>query len=164
MTAEDRLRAGVIGLGWAGQQHMTAYTNAADVDLVALAGMETETLQRSAVAYGIPEEHTYADWRDLIDHEQLDLLSIAAPTTLHAPIAIAALDAGMHVLSEKPMAENAGSDMSYRSRRADGIGPPLWVAPEVGTSSDRSQRRSSITSPRGLSWRSGIRTVCCGGR
>ena len=107
MNAEDRLRAGVIGLGWAGQQHMTAYTDAADVDLVALAGMETESLRHFAAAYGLPEEHTYADWQDLIDHEQLDLLSIAAPTTLHAPIAIAALDAGIHVLSEKPMAENA---------------------------------------------------------
>ena len=39
------LRAGVIGLGWAGQQHMVAYTDAADVDLVALAGLETEALQ-----------------------------------------------------------------------------------------------------------------------
>jgi predicted dehydrogenase len=107
MSAKGRLRAGVIGLGWAEQQHMTAYADAADVDLVVMAGMETEALQRFAAAYGIPKEHRYTDWRDLIDHEQLDLLSIAAPTTLHAPIAIAALDAGMHVLSEKPMAENA---------------------------------------------------------
>src|SRR4030095_10983893 len=43
----------------------------------------------------------------LVEHGQLDLLSIAAPPTLHAPIAIAALDAGLHVLSEKPIAENA---------------------------------------------------------
>ena len=35
-----KLRAGVIGLGWAGRQHMAAYATAADVDLVALAGME----------------------------------------------------------------------------------------------------------------------------
>jgi predicted dehydrogenase len=106
MSAKGRLRAGVIGLGWAGQQHMTAYADAADVDLVALAGLETDALQNFAAAYSILEEHRYSDWQDLIDHEQLDLLSIAVPTTLHAPIAVAALDAGMHVLSEKPMAEN----------------------------------------------------------
>jgi predicted dehydrogenase len=107
MSAEARLRAGVIGLGWAGQQHLAAYAEIADVDLVALAGMELGALQKLGVAYDIPEEHRYTDWRDLVDHGQLDLLSIAAPTTLHAPIAVTALDAGIHVLSEKPMAENA---------------------------------------------------------
>jgi len=107
VSAEGRLRAGVIGLGWAGQQHMAAYAEVPDVDLVALAGMELDALQRLGVAYDIPEEHRYTDWQDLVDHGRLDLLSIAAPTTLHAPIAVTALDAGIHVLSEKPMAENA---------------------------------------------------------
>jgi predicted dehydrogenase len=107
MISSDRLRVGVIGLGWAGQQHMAGYAEIADVDLVALAGMETESLQRLGDEYGVPEEHRYPSWQDLVDHGQVDALSIAAPTTLHAPIAVTALDAGMHVLSEKPMAENA---------------------------------------------------------
>ena len=107
MIGSDRLRAGVIGLGWAGQQHMAGYAEAADVDLVALAGMETGALRQLGDAYGVPEEHRYPDWRKLVHHGGVDLLSIAAPTMLHAPIAVAALDAGMHVLSEKPMAENA---------------------------------------------------------
>jgi predicted dehydrogenase len=85
---------------------MAAYVDAPDVDLAVLAGMERDALQQFGKAYGIPEEHRYTDWRDVVDHGQLDLLSIAAPTTLHAPIAVAALDAGMHVLCEKPMAEN----------------------------------------------------------
>ena len=107
MSINDRLRAGVIGLGWAGRQHMAAYAEAADVDLAALAGLETDALQQLGEAYGIPDEHRYPDWRDLLDHERLDLLSIAAPTALHAPIAVAALSSGMHVLSEKPLAETA---------------------------------------------------------
>jgi predicted dehydrogenase len=107
MSSNDRLRAGVIGLGWAGQQHMAAYADIADVDLVALAGMEAETLQRLGDLYGVAKELRCSNWQDLVDHGQLDLLSIAAPTTLHAPTAVAALDAGMHVLSEKPIAENA---------------------------------------------------------
>ena len=63
MSSKGRLRAGVIGLGWAGEQHMVAYADAADVDLVALAGLETDALQTLAAAYGIPEEHRYTDLR-----------------------------------------------------------------------------------------------------
>lgn len=103
----NRLRAGVIGLGWAGQQHMAGYADAADVDLVAIAGLERDALQQLGAAYAVPDDHRYPAWRDLIDHGQLDLVSVATPTTLHAPIAVAALDAGIHVLSEKPMAEKA---------------------------------------------------------
>ena len=107
MSHSDRLRAGVIGLGWAGQQHMAGYAAAADVDLVALAGMEADGLQQLGDRYDVPQQQRYANWQDLIDHGTLDVLSIAAPTILHAPIAMAALNASVHVLSEKPMAENA---------------------------------------------------------
>lgn len=100
-----RIRAGVVGLGWAGQQHMNAYDEQADVELVAIAGMEADQLERLGEKYGIAPEHRFADWADLVAAGCVDVLSIATPTTLHAPIAIAALDAGLHVLSEKPMAE-----------------------------------------------------------
>ncbi|MDN5771139.1 MAG: Gfo/Idh/MocA family oxidoreductase, partial [Microlunatus sp.] len=105
--ASTRLRAGVVGLGWAGRQHLAAYASQADVDLVALAGMESDQLAELGEAYGITAEHRFADWHDLVDARAVDVLSIAAPTMLHAPIAVAALEAGIHVLSEKPMAENA---------------------------------------------------------
>jgi predicted dehydrogenase len=101
------LRAGVVGLGWAGRQHMMAYDTSPDVELVGLAGMELDALQQLGDQYGVATEQRHRDWQDLIAHGQLDVISIATPTTLHAPIAVAALDAGLHVLSEKPMAENA---------------------------------------------------------
>jgi predicted dehydrogenase len=102
-----KLRAGVVGLGWAGRQHMTAYASSPDVELVGLAGMEQDALQQLGDQYGVATDQRHGDWQDLIAHGQLDVISIATPTTLHAPIAVAALDAGLHVLSEKPMAENA---------------------------------------------------------
>jgi predicted dehydrogenase len=95
----------VIGLGWAGRQHMAAYADAADVELVALAGMEADQLTELGEQYGV--EHRFPDWRDLVAAGQVDVVSVATPTTLHAPIAVEALGAGLHVLSEKPMAENA---------------------------------------------------------
>jgi predicted dehydrogenase len=102
-----RLRAGVVGLGWAGQQHMAAYADLPDVDLVALAGREPVPLRELGEQFGVAPERRFDDWPDLLTQSDLDVLSIAAPTTLHAPIAIAALDAGIHVLSEKPLAESA---------------------------------------------------------
>jgi predicted dehydrogenase len=102
-----RLRAGVVGLGWAGQQHLDAYADRADVDLVALAGMEPEPLRELGERFGVPPEQRFSSWQDLLQHTELDVLSIAAPTTLHRPIGVAALDAGIHVLAEKPLAENA---------------------------------------------------------
>lgn len=105
--SRQRLRAGVIGLGWAGRQHMAAYAAAADVELVALAGKETDQLAALGETYGIAPDRRHEDWRQLVERGELDVVSVATPTTLHAPVATAALAAGMHVLSEKPMAENA---------------------------------------------------------
>ena len=121
--AVQPLRAGVIGLGWAGRQHMAAYHCEPAVELVALAGMETEPMQRLGDEYGVATDQRYADWQDLVDRAELDVVSIATPTTLHAPIAVAALDAGLHVLSEKPMAENAAiaRTMMEAARRNDRV-------------------------------------------
>jgi predicted dehydrogenase len=118
-SSEQTVRAGVVGLGWAGRQHMEAYASQAGVELVGLAGMEADQLALLGDKYGVAEEHRFADWQDLVAAGCVDVLSIATPTTLHAPIAVAALDAGLHVLSEKPMAENAevGQTMVDAARR-----------------------------------------------
>jgi predicted dehydrogenase len=102
-----KIRAGVVGLGWAGRQHMTAYDSLPEVELVGLAGMEADAMEELGDQYGIAADQRHRDWKDLVASGDLDVISIATPTTLHAPIAVAALDAGIHVLSEKPMAENA---------------------------------------------------------
>lgn len=107
MTDQKTLRAGVVGLGWAGQQHMDAYFGAADVELVALAGMETEKLAELSEKYGV--KRGYPDYESMIADGDLDVISVATPTALHAPIAVAALNAGIHVLSEKPMAESGAA-------------------------------------------------------
>lgn len=124
------LRAGVVGLGWAGQQHMQAYVDLPDTELVAIAGMEDDVAARLAGVLGGPA--TYRDLDSMLAEQKLDVVSIATPTALHAPMAIQALDAGVHVLSEKPMAETRAAaermveaavrndrvlDVSYNHRR-----------------------------------------------
>lgn len=101
-TTPAPIRAGVVGIGWAGQQHMAAFHAAPGVELVAIAGQEDDVRAELAETYGLTD--TYRDWQDLIARGDLDVVSVAVPTFLHAPIAIAALEAGAHVLSEKPIA------------------------------------------------------------
>ncbi len=117
-TSNRPLRVGVIGLGWAGQQHLAAYSALPGVEIIALAGQEAEPLARLQSRYGIP--HAFAEWGDLLTLEGLDAISVAVPTFLHAPIAIAALSRGIHVLSEKPIARNAdeGAQMVEAARSA----------------------------------------------
>ena len=102
-----RLRAGVVGFGWAGRQHMDAYARHPDVDLVAIAGLEDGPRRDLGAEYGIAASGQYRGYQEMIDGAGLDVISIATPTALHAPVAVAALDAGVHVLSEKPLAENS---------------------------------------------------------
>ncbi|MEV8214267.1 Gfo/Idh/MocA family oxidoreductase [Leifsonia sp. NPDC077715] len=114
------LRAGVVGLGWAGQQHMAAYDALPGVELVAIAGMEDGPRAELGEKYGLTRLHR--DWQDLVAEGDLDIVSVAVPTFLHAPIAVGALDAGLHVLSEKPIARTAAEaqtmvDAAHRAGR-----------------------------------------------
>ncbi|ELT44954.1 dehydrogenase [Arthrobacter nitrophenolicus] len=112
------LRVGVVGIGWAGQQHLMAYNALEGVRIVALAGMEQELRDSLQAEYSIP--NAFADWKEMLEHGGLDAISVAVPTFLHAPIAIAALERGIHVLSEKPIARNAieGQAMVDAARKA----------------------------------------------
>jgi predicted dehydrogenase len=118
------VNVGVVGVGWAGQQHIKAYSEIEGVTLTAVAGLEEETRAELAAEFGI--EHSVARWEDLLELE-LDAISVAVPTFLHAPIAVAALERGMHVLSEKPIALN-WSEASRMVAAARSAGRVLEVA------------------------------------
>jgi predicted dehydrogenase len=119
------LKAGVVGLGWAGQQHMDAYAHLPGVELVAIAGMEDEPRAALGEKYGITR--LYRDWKELVADGELDVVSVAVPTFLHAPIAVGALDAGIHVLSEKPIART-GPEAESMVEAAHRAGRVLEVA------------------------------------
>ncbi|MBT2513426.1 Gfo/Idh/MocA family oxidoreductase [Arthrobacter sp. ISL-30] len=115
------LRVGVVGIGWAGQQHLKAYASLEGVRIVSVAGMEQDLRESLQAEYSIPK--AFADWEEMLEHGGLDAISVAVPTFLHAPIAIAALERGLHVLSEKPIARNAaeGQAMVDAARKAGRI-------------------------------------------
>ena len=112
------LKVGVVGVGWAGQQHLKAFAAIDGVEIIAVAGMEAEQLATVQADYGIP--HAFSRWEDLVELQGLDAISVAVPTFLHAPITVAALERGIHVLSEKPLARNGaeGAAMVAAARKA----------------------------------------------
>ena len=100
-SAEQTLKVGVIGLGFAGTTHLDAYQKLANVEVVALAGKEVPRLHELGTTRGVP--NLYEDWEDLVARDDLDIVSIGVPNHLHHTIAIAALNGGKHVFCEKPL-------------------------------------------------------------
>ncbi|WP_395638067.1 Gfo/Idh/MocA family protein [Pseudolysinimonas sp.] len=105
MTTPTPLRVGVVGLGYAGTTHLESFAGIPGVEVVALAGKEAPRLAELGATHGIPSLH--ADWEELVDLPDLDIVSIATPNVLHGPIALAALASGKHVFCEKPLALTA---------------------------------------------------------
>jgi predicted dehydrogenase len=102
-----RLKVGVIGAG-VGRLHLQGYQALPDaVEIAALCDVDDKRLQEIGDAYNIPLR--YKDYNELFASGQVEAVSICLPNSLHAPAAIAALKAGLHVLCEKPLAESAAS-------------------------------------------------------
>jgi predicted dehydrogenase len=99
----EQLRVGVVGCGRMGAFHIRNYGQIDCARLVAVADPDAETRRK---ALGETQVLEYSDWRDMIEHGagELDAISIASPSELHATIALEALAAGLHVLVEKPIA------------------------------------------------------------
>src|SRR6266567_9498096 len=100
-----KLRVGVIGLGFGGETALQSFRQIPNVEIIALAGLEEDKLAYLGKTYEVP--HLYRDYQDLLAREDLDAVSVAVPNFLHATIAIAAFQKGLHVLCEKPLARTA---------------------------------------------------------
>ena len=98
------IKAGVIGLG-IGQSHLHGYSKTPGVKVWAIADLEEERLKRFSQEYSVP--HSFKDYQELLKLKELDVVSVALPNFLHCPVTIEALEAGKHVLVEKPMALNS---------------------------------------------------------
>ena len=112
------VRVGIIGIGGMGNMHFGVYEGLAGAEVVALADTDPKRLEPGASATAInigeggatidPERHkTYTDPGELLKDPDVDLVDICLPTFLHAEWMIEAIEAGKHVLCEKPMALHA---------------------------------------------------------
>jgi len=95
----DKIRAAVVGVGHMGQYHVGMYADSNDVELVGVADSSRERAELIASKYGT---RAFSDYEELLD--EIDVVTIAVPTSLHYEVAKPFLEKGIHVLLEKPIA------------------------------------------------------------
>ena len=100
----DRIRIGLIGTSGYAKLMLHTLVNHADAEFAAICGRTRSRATELAAEYQI--EQLFTDYHDMIKHGRLDGIMVAAPDDLHFEMTMAALDAGLHVLCEKPMATN----------------------------------------------------------
>ena len=103
---EKPIRLGLIGSGGIVQNtHARAYRALSEtVQVTALADVVPENLQKVGELFNVPQEKQYTDYREMLEHAAIDVVTIATPHSFHAEQVIAAANAGVAIISEKPMA------------------------------------------------------------
>jgi len=95
------IRTAILGTGFMGRVHLEAVRRLESVEAAAIAGRTAEAAQRLGTGFSIP---AMGDYRDVLRDPAIDAVHICTPNAEHFPMAKAALDAGKHVLCEKPLA------------------------------------------------------------
>ena len=95
------MKVAVIGIGSMGINHLRVYSELENVDVVGAADVSEDRLQMVASRFSV---RTYLDYRELVEKEKPDAISITVPTSEHENVASFCLEQGVHVLIEKPIA------------------------------------------------------------
>lgn len=111
---------GLVGPGFIAAQHIDALRRVRGVEIVALAGSNLRAARARAAEWGI--ERAYDDYRELTADPAIAVIHNATPNALHRTISLAALAAGKHVISEKPLTSNsADSRALWQAARRSGL-------------------------------------------
>lgn len=100
-----KLRIGLVGAGNIAKAHLDAYKNVENAEIVAICDIDPAVLAATAEKYGIAK--TYTSETEMLANEELDAADVCVWNCNHAVCSIEALNAGLHVLCEKPMAASA---------------------------------------------------------
>ncbi len=98
----SKIKVGIIGVGSISNEHIKAYQKNENVELYAFCDINEEQLNMMGDKYGV--DRRFTDMNDMLALEEIDAVSVCTWNSAHAPCTIAALNAGKHVLCEKPMA------------------------------------------------------------
>ncbi|HJZ45700.1 MAG TPA: Gfo/Idh/MocA family oxidoreductase, partial [Roseiflexaceae bacterium] len=117
---DELVRIGIVGTSWwADLLHLPSLKSHPHATLAAICGRNHNRAEEMAKKYDIPL--VFTDYRDMIARGNLHALVISTPDDLHYPITMDALDAGLHVLCEKPLALNAAQARAMYER-AESVG------------------------------------------
>jgi predicted dehydrogenase len=103
---KNTFNVAVIGAGAIGLNHIDSFQKHEAAKVVAVAEVSPERGQEAVDKYNVPDLVT--DYKELLAREDIDVVSIALPNYLHAPVGLEALEAGKNVMIDKPVATNAG--------------------------------------------------------
>jgi len=150
------MKIGVVGLGFMGSTHLQAYQNVSNAEIVAIASSDEKklsgdlssisgNLDRDGQTMDFGDAARYRTAEELIADPNVEAVDLCTPSYLHTPQAIAALEAGKHVLVEKPMALSGEQcdEMIAASKRA---GKVLMVAQVLRFFPDWAKARAIILS------------------
>src|SRR5271157_5752048 len=95
-------KAAVFGTGFMGRVHTEAIRRLGNVEVVAVASLDVSSERRLAEQFKV--EQVESDYRKVLANPSIDAVHICAPNNMHFPMAMAAMEAGKHVVCEKPLA------------------------------------------------------------
>ena len=105
---EKKLRIGIIGCGGiANGKHMPSLKKIPEVEMVAFCDILPERAEEARAEYGTEDAAVYTDYKELLKDETIDVVHVCTPNRSHSFISIDALEAGKHVMCEKPMAKTS---------------------------------------------------------
>jgi len=104
----EKLRIGIIGCGGiANGKHMPALSKQKNAEMVAFCDIIPERAEAAKARYGTPDSKVYTDYRKLLEDKTIDVVHVLTPNRMHSVITVDALEAGKHVMCEKPMAASS---------------------------------------------------------
>lgn len=104
----EKVRIGIVGCGGiANGKHFPSLSKLSNVELVAFCDIVPERAELGMAKYGAKDAKTYTDYRKLLEDKTIDVVHVLTPNDAHAEVSIAAMEAGKHCMSEKPMAKTA---------------------------------------------------------
>jgi predicted dehydrogenase len=107
-----KIRSGIIGAGFVGPLHIEAARRLGYVDFVAIATSSLKSAEAKAERLGI--ERAYSSYEELLADKSVEAVHVCTPNNLHYPVVMAALEAGKHVICDKPLALSANEAREMR--------------------------------------------------